>query len=306
MSTRSVVVVGSCNVDLVATAPRHPQPGETILGDTLRTFPGGKGANQALAAARAGVPVHLIGRVGPDAGAQLLRDSLTADGVDLTWLGTCKHDPTGTALIVVSSAGENTIVVVPGANGLLRDVHVGDAVDAGILGDAGALLVQLEIPMPAVARACRAARDAGVTVICNAAPAAVLPPEVLSDVDVLVVNEHELGIVTGTTGSGVEAGIRAALEVVPAVVLTLGSRGALLATDHERVEVAAHSVDVVDTTAAGDAFCGTFAAAIASGTTVADALRRANAAGAIACTAEGAQPSLPTAAQVDELLTRQG
>lgn len=325
-----VVVVGSLNSDIVVTAPRHPAPGETVLGDGVATFRGGKGANQAVAAARAGAAVRMVGRVGADAAGVTLTDGLRADGIDVTQVGVCKHDPSGTALIVVASnGGENSIVVVPGANAKLRPVHVDDASAAGVFrsdGGTGVLLTQLEIPLETVARALELGRAEGLTTILNAAPANAAVRTLLAAVDVLVVNEHELALAAGnrladddadgrgdddtesrgdddTDGHGdLDAGVATILAIVPAVIVTLGSQGVLVADRHGVERIAAHQVEVLDTTGAGDAFCGVLAASLAAGLDLRQAAIRANAAGALATTKAGAQPSAPTAAAVDALL----
>lgn len=311
-----MVVVGSLNSDIVVTASRHPAPGETILGDDVRTFGGGKGANQAVAAARAGADVRMVGRVGADAAGVTLTAGLRADGIDVTQVGVCRHDPSGTALIVVASnGGENSIVVVPGANARLRPIHVDDALGAGVFrsdGGTGVLLTQLEIPLDTVARALELARAEGLITILNAAPATSAVRPLLAMVDVLVVNEHELALAAdngadngggdGDYDGDLDAGVTAILAIVPAVIVTLGSQGALVADRHGVERIAAHQVEVLDTTGAGDAFCGVLAASLAAGLDLRQAAIRANAAGALATTTAGAQPSAPTAAAVDALL----
>lgn len=296
-----VTVVGSLNSDIVVTAARHPAPGETVLGEDVATFSGGKGANQAVAAARVGADVRMIGRVGADAAGVALTDGLRADGIDVRQVGVCKHDPTGTALIVVTTAGENTIVVVPGANAKLRPVHVDDAAQAGVFAGNGVVLAQLEIPLDTVAHALRVARAAGHRTVLNAAPATAEVRALLPLVDVLVVNEHELAFAAGV--DDLDAAVATILATVPAVIVTLGSQGALVADATGVERIAPHAVHVVDTTGAGDAFCGVLAASLAAGLSLKDAAVRANAAGALATTKAGAQPSAPTAAAIDELLT---
>ena len=296
-----VVIVGSLNSDIVVTAHRHPSPGETILGETVTTFAGGKGANQAVAAARAGGTVTMVGRVGADAAGTALTDGLQADGIDVGNVGICHDDPTGTALIVVAmDSGENTIVVVPGANAKLRPVHVSDAFAGQESKAGGVLLAQLEIPLPSVIRALEVAKDRGMTTILNAAPATPGLGPLLRFVDLLVVNEHELGVVAGV--EGLDAGVATMLDTVPAVIVTLGSLGALVADRDGADRIAAHIVEPVDTTGAGDAFCGVLAASLAAGLDLRAAARRANAAGALATTVAGAQPSAPTAEAIDKLL----
>ena len=289
-----VVVVGSANVDLVVSVPRHPAPGETVLGGDLRRSPGGKGANQAVAAGRAGARTALLGALGPDDGADLLLGSLHAAGVD-TGLVARTAAPTGTAFISVSTDGENTIVVAPGAN-------AGVALDADALArvaTADVLLAQLEVPLEPVLAAARA-RRAGARFVLNAAPSRPLPDELTDAVDVLVVNEHEALDLAG--GPDVGSAVTALLARVPAVVVTLGARGCLVAErGTAAVEVPAPRVAPVDTTGAGDTFCGVLAAALADGRSLVAAARHASAAAALAVTRPGAQDAVPTAAETDAL-----
>ena len=298
--TPTVVVVGSANADLVVNAPRFPKPGETILGTGFAVHRGGKGANQAVAASRAGASVVMIARLGNDPNASMLREGLREDGVIDRFVGNCKHDPSGMALITVDESGENTIVVVPGANALLRPVHVDDAAEAGVFAGAKVVLAQLEVPIETVTRAFTLGRETAALNVLNAAPAQILPDSLLSMVDMLIVNEHELSIVTGFEDR--EAALVKARASVAWVVLTLGSMGARAVGADTDVSVPAHAVDVVDTTGAGDAFCGALCAALASGLIPEAALLEANAAGALATTVAGAQPSLPTASAIAELL----
>ncbi len=297
----TVVVVGSLNADLVVRTPRFPRAGETVMGTGFSMHRGGKGANQAVAAARSCAHVVMIGRLGNDTHATYLREGLRADGVDDRFVGNCKHDPSGVALITVDVAGENTIVVVPGANHLLRPVHVDDAFDAGVFAGPGlVMLAQLEVSAGVVQRAFELGRAKGALNVLNAAPADDVPDALIELVDVLVVNEHELRLVQGT--DDLDAALSAASQRVPWVVLTLGAAGARLVGAAADVHLAAHRVAVVDTTGAGDAFCGAFAAAWSMGSAPLEALQRANAAGALATTVHGAQPSAPTAVAVDALL----
>jgi ribokinase len=282
-----VAVVGSANLDLVASAPALPRPGETVLGRAFRTVPGGKGANQAVAASRAGADCAFIGAVGDDPFGGQLRAHLTESGVDTTGLRTVAG-PSGVALIAVDDAAENQIVVVPGANASVTGLT---GADRAAVGTAGVLLCQLEIPLPAVVEAVTAAPFA----ILNAAPARALPPELLAGVDLLVVNETE----AATLGGG---GAAELLASVPRVVVTLGARGAEYADrDGARLAVPAPLIEAVDTTAAGDAFCGALAVAWAEGRPVAAVLRWACAAGAACATRPGAGTALPARAEIDAL-----
>ncbi|MDG4827533.1 ribokinase [Asanoa sp. WMMD1127] len=296
MSAR-VVVVGSANLDLVVTAPQLPRPGETVLGENFRTVPGGKGANQAVAAARAGAEVEFVGAVGSDEFAPVLRDSLVAAGVGVRGLRTVAG-PSGVALIAVDRAAENFIVVAAGANGLLTDL---DADDRARVATADVLLLQLEVPMSTVVDAARLARAAGTTVVLNAAPAATLPDELLDLVDVLVVNEHEAAVVAGADGG---EPLDALLKLVPRVVLTFGADGAAYADrDGARLSVPAPRIEAVDTTAAGDAFTGALAVGWAQrgGTDIEASLRWACAAGAACAQRPGASSALPDRATIDAL-----
>lgn len=284
--TARVAVVGSANLDLVATAPVLPRPGETVLGHGFRTVPGGKGANQAVAAARAGAGCAFIGAVGDDPFAEQLRAHLAGSGVDIAGLRTVPG-PSGVALIAVDDAAENLIVVAPGANASVTGLTGRDRAAAAA---ADVVLCQLEIPLPAVSEAMTAAPFA----ILNAAPAQALPAELLAAVDLLVVNESEAATLGGGAGD--------LLASVPRVVVTLGARGAEYADrDGARLTVPAPRIEAVDTTAAGDAFCGALAVAWAEGRPVAAALRWACAAGAACATRPGAGTALPTRAEIDAL-----
>ncbi len=297
----SVVVVGSANVDLVVRAPRHPVPGETLLGSDFVMHPGGKGANQAVAAARAGASVAMIGRLGPDAGADLLRSELTQAGVDVSSIGTCTHDPTGTALITVADSGENTIIVVPGANAKLRPVHVDDANAA--FSNATVVLAQLEIPLEVVVAAFTRGRALGATTILNAAPSRPLGPVLLNLVDILVVNETELLETVGV--SSLDPRDWPTVGSVKTIVVTVGRGGVVFGAPRSAgAAVPGHLIDPVDTTAAGDTFCGYLAAGLAAGLPLEAACIRANAAAAMACLVEGAQPSIPLSAAVDAFLDK--
>ncbi len=291
-----VAVVGSCNVDLVVTCTALPRPGETVMCDSLTTVPGGKGANQAVACARAGARTTLIGAVGAGAQGELVVASLQDAAVDVSRLRTVSR-PTGTALIMVDAAGENLIAVVPGANEALVGLTAGDR--AAIAG-ASVLLLQLEIPLPTAIEAAVAARSSGTTVVLNAAPPRRLPPELLAATDLLVVNEHEAAELCGGKGADPEATARALLARVPAAVITLGAAGALYgARDGEPVRVQAPAVRAVDTTAAGDTFTGVLAVGLAEHRPIPEALRRACAAASIAVERLGASASIPARREID-------
>ena len=302
--TATVTVVGSLNMDLVARAPRIPLPGETIIGGGFRTVPGGKGANQAVAAARLGAQVSIVGRVGRDAFARSLLEAMIAAGVDHAFVGQDPQAATGIALIVVDDSGENSIVVAPGANMCLSPADVAAAERA--IAAADVCLLQLEIPLESVTRAAEVAQAHGVTVILNPAPARLMPAALLSLVDVLVPNESEAALLTGhpvddqATAEAAAGALRA--MGVGTVILTLGELGALLARDGKAEHFPAFAVTPVDTTGAGDAFLGGFAVALAEGRALADAVRWGNAAGGLATTRLGAQPSLPTRAALEHLL----
>ena len=299
-----VTVVGSLNMDLVVRAPRIPRPGETIIGGEFRTVPGGKGANQAVAAARLGAQVAMVGRVGGDAFGGLLLENLAAAGVDHTFVTRDPQAATGVALIEVDDAGQNSIVVVSGANMRLAPADVEAA--AAAIGAADVLLLQLESPLETVTRAAQVAHARGVTVILNPAPARPVPAGLLGLVDVLIPNESETALLTGLPVGDQEEAQAAAAALrrmgVATVILTLGERGALLAYEGGAELFPAFDVTPVDTTAAGDAFVGGLAVALAEGRPLREAVRWGNAAGALATTRLGAQPSLPTRQALDDML----
>jgi len=298
-----IVVVGSLNMDLVVRSPRIPQPGETLLGRGFVTLPGGKGANQAVAAARLGGEVTMIGRLGADGFAASLRESLAADGVDHSRVLATPEVATGVALITVDDNGRNTIVVASGANWLVTPADVEKAEAAIIAADV--LLLQLELPLETVIQAAQIARANQVRVILNPAPARPLPPELLALVDILIPNETETALLTGlpveNDAQAQDAAARLLELGVGAVILTLGSRGALLTTAEDSRLSPAFPVQPVDTTAAGDAFVGGLAVALGEGKSLAEAMVWGNAAGGLATTVLGAQPSLPRRDAVEQL-----
>ena len=287
-----VLVAGSANLDLVVRAPRVPAPGETLLGGDLQTFPGGKGANQAVACARAGgAPTTMLVALGGDAQGARLRDSLCGAGVDLVEKRV--DAASGVAFICIAESGENSIVVAPGANDLLTPD------DLPPLDGVSHLLLQLETPLASVTAWAERARAAGTRVVLNAAPAQALPPRLLAAVDVLVVNEVELAMLAGDV-SDLEAALHRL--PVPCVIATLGGEGCVAREGGSILHQEAFAIDVVDTTAAGDTFCGALVAALARGDTLPRALREASAASALACTVAGAQASIPDRASVLALL----
>lgn len=287
-----VVVLGSLNMDEVVVVPHLPAAGETVVGGSLRTTPGGKGANQAVAAARLGGEVHMVGRVGRDHFGATLRSSLAEEGVGVDAL-LDDAEPSGTALIIVDARGENQIAVAPGANGRIDEADVERALD--LVGEGDVLVAQLEIPLQAVGAAMRGARARGARTVLNAAPAVRLAPELLQALDVLVVNQHEAAVLAG--GAGDEGATLLAMGP-RAVIVTLGGDGSLLRTAAGVRRAPAPRVEVVDTTAAGDAFVGALARWLAAGRALEEALPYANAAGAHAAAHAGAQTSLPGAGDV--------
>lgn len=282
-----VCVVGSANLDLVATTARLPGPGETVLGRDYAEHAGGKGLNQAVAAARSGARVAFVDAVGADEPGARLRAVLAADGIDDAHVSTASA-PTGRAMILVDDSGENSIVVVPGANATVA-LHAP-------LPRARVVLAQLEVPLATVAAALAAGREAGAVTVLNPAPAAELPPDLLATCDVVVPNEHEVALLGGA---------ERLLELgCGAVVVTRGGAGVEVIDATGREHVPAHRVEVVDTTGAGDAFCGSLAARLAAGDRLGVAVRWAAAAGALATTVAGAVPAQPTAAAIRALLAR--
>lgn len=281
-----ILVAGSANLDFVTRLPHLPAPGETVLGQTYRTAPGGKGANQAVACARAGAQTAFLGALGRDPFAEPLLASLQESGVQDR---TIRLDaPTGAAFITVSEDGENSIAVAAGANALLAAEHLPD------LSRVTQLLLQLEVPLSTVQAFAQAAQAADVPVMLNAAPAQPLPATLLRHVDLLLVNEGELEMLVGV-GEPEEQLRRAQATGPGTVVVTLGEQGCLALDGTELIRLSAHRVEVKDTTAAGDTFAGVLAAALAAGQPLRRALEQATVASALACTREGAQPSIPWA-----------
>ncbi len=299
-----VAVVGSLNMDLVIKAPRLPAVGETVLGGAFATFPGGKGANQAVAAARLGAAVAMVGRVGDDAFGRQLREGLAREGIDVSAVRTDTAAATGVALITVDGVGHNTIVVASGANMAVTPADV-DAARA-VIAEGTVLLLQLEVPVEAVRRAAQLAHAAGRLVILDPAPApsAPLPDDLYRLLAVINPNEVEARALTGIA-IATEADARHAAEALlargcQAAVLKLGERGAYMAVGPHREAVPAVRVEPVDTTAAGDAFAAGLGVALAEGKPVQTAVRFAAVVGAFSVTRLGAQPSMPTRAELRE------
>lgn len=301
-----VFVAGSINMDVVATADRHPKVGETVAGRQVLYFPGGKGANQAVAASRLGARTTLIGRLGKDSFGGELKAFLGEQGIDLGYVQETAEAHTGTAIITVAEA-DNTIVVIPGANGLVgaEDVEVVPL----LAGDVA--VSQFEIPLPAIAAFFRRARAAGATTVLNPAPAQAMSRELLALVDILVLNETELGFLTGSelSESDEAARIIAVARQLQAredqaICVTLGKRGVLALAGREEIAVPGRVVKALDTTGAGDCFVGALAAQLADDVPLRAALAFANAAASISVQRMGAGPSMPTAAEVAAVLPR--
>ncbi|WP_027284570.1 PfkB family carbohydrate kinase [Rubritepida flocculans] len=290
----SVIVFGAAIADRIFRVPRLPAPGETALGEAGPPLPGGKGLNQAIAAARDGVSVRFAGCVGADAEGALLRAALREAGVETGWLAEAPG-PSGLAAVVVDAAGRNQIAVSAGANRAARAAQV-EAIPPG-----ATLLMQMEVPPEENAALIARGRAAGARLLLNLAPAASFPREALAALDLLIVNEQEAAWLAAALGCAVEAeALHAALGC--GVAVTRGERGAEAAARGERVTLSAFAVPVADTVGAGDAWCGVLAAALDRGAPLPAAMRRANAAAALACTRPGAAPAMPRAAEIEALL----
>jgi ribokinase len=300
-----IFVAGSINMDVVATADRHPRIGETVSGNAVLYFPGGKGANQAVAAAKLGALTTLIGRIGKDGFGDQLRTFLAAQGVDLSFLRETPEVHTGTAIITVADA-ENTIVVIPGANGLVSAADV--AAPALARGDIA--VSQFEIPLPAISAFFAQARAAGATTILNPAPAIEFSRELLDLVDILILNETELGLLAKTELRDTDDPARI-IDAVRSLrtgndritCVTLGKRGVLALVRGEPLIIDGRAVKAVDTTGAGDCFVGAVAAQLAERKSIRDALDYANIAASICVQRMGAAPSMPTVAEVEAVLS---
>jgi ribokinase len=301
-----IVVVGSLNADFVINVSRFPVAGETLIGRSFQVFPGGKGANQAYAAARLGGRVSMIGQVGNDAQASWLKTHLAGAGVDVTHVQQDRAVASGIATITIDAGGQNQIIIVPGSNGSFRPEKLGPAEES--IRSAGIVLLQLEIPLETVSAAARIAKAAGAVVLLDPAPACALPDALLACADYLTPNETELAILTDTSPRDLDR--RDALELARRlqqrgarkVLLKLGAQGALLLSGDREYFWPVLPVKAIDTTAAGDAFNGAFAYALAAGENELEAGRFATAAAACSVTKAGAQPSMPTAEDVRTLL----
>ena len=288
-----ILVAGSANVDFVVRANHIPRPGETVLGQSFQTFAGGKGANQAVACCKAGgASTQLLAALGADAHASVIEASVKAAAVELRPVRV-SNQPTGAAFICVSDDGENAITVAPGANAYLLPHHLPD------LKEISHLLLQLETPLDTIIAFAQAAKKQGVQVVLNAAPAQAMPAEILPLIDILIVNEGELMALADETRS-----VEWALEKLPcqSVVVTLGAKGCLARHKGTVYQQAAFPIQAIDTTAAGDTFCGVLVAQLSQGTDWPAALRVANAASALTCLTLGAQSSIPTAPEVAQFL----
>src|SRR5216684_2215714 len=299
-----VFVAGSINMDVVATAERHPRIGETVAGNAVLYFPGGKGANQAVAAAKLGAPTTLIGRLGNDAFGDQLKAFLAAQGINLSFVQETAGAHTGTAIITIANA-DNTIVVIPGANALVNAADV----ETPALAKGDIAVGQFEIPLAAISAFFNRAHAAGATTILNPAPAIEAERELLDLVDILILNESELGLLAKTElrdtddhARFIEAIRSLQTSTDKIICVTLGKRGALALVDGHPLIMPGHTVEAVDTTGAGDCFVGAVAAQLAGRKSIRDALAYANSAASICVQRMGAAPSMPTAAEVEAVI----
>tara|TARA_Y100001947_G_scaffold156763_1_gene165476 strand:+ start:218 stop:1135 length:918 start_codon:yes stop_codon:yes gene_type:complete len=299
-----VTVVGSFMFDLVARAPRRPKTGETLIGDSFGMFIGGKGANQAIAASRLNALVCMVGRLGDDLFGNQFLDKFSDEKINTDFVIQDKNNGTGVGMPLIDASGDNSIVIIPRANTALSAKNINQGYEA--IANSDILLLQLEVPIEASQRAAEIAKENSTIVILNPAPAREIPDTLLDLVDILTPNESETEILSGisaTTEKEAKEAARILMDKgVETVILTLGSRGSLLLTATVESFFPANQVDVVDTTAAGDAFCGALAASLANGSTIEEAVKTGNAAGALAVTKLGAEPSLPKKADLDRFL----
>ena len=300
-----IVVVGSLNMDLVVRMPQIPRPGETLLGGEFKTFPGGKGANQAVAAARLGANVTMIGCVGADAFGQEMRNTMIAEEIDTTYVLVHPETSTGVALIQVDKKGQNSIAVASGANFQLTAADVEKAMQS--IGKFDVLVMPLETPLETIYTAAKIASHLGAKVLLNPAPAQVLDPDLLELVDVLLPNEHEVALMAGLppleSAADAKIGAEKLLSLgVKKLLVTMGGQGAVLFDGKTETQISAYQVQAVDTTAAGDCFVGALAVGLCEGRSIADSADFASAAAAISVTREGAQPSLPRREEVIQFM----
>jgi len=301
-----IIVVGSLNMDLVVRMPKIPRPGETLLGGVFKTFPGGKGANQAVAAARLGVHVTMIGCIGNDSFGQEMRATLAKEGIDTTHILVHPDEATGVALIQVDAQGQNSIAVASGANFRLTSTNVEKAMQ--IIGEFNALVMPLETPLETIYTATDIAARKGAKVILNPAPAQILEKDLLQLVDVLLPNEYEIAFMTGMqlqSASDINYAAEKLLSLGPRnLIVTMGSQGAILFNEKKGrpTIIPAWQVQAVDSTAAGDCFVGALAVGLCEGKSITAAAKFASAAAAISVTRIGAQPSLPYREEVDQFM----
>ena len=294
MTRFDVCVVGSFMMDLVVTAPRRPGPGETIIGHGMEQLLGGKGFNQAIAAARSGARVAMVGGVGDDDFGAAFLAALDREGIDASGVRVIAGVGTGVAVPLVEDSGENSIVIIPRANHEMTAADVAAA--SKVIEDSAVVLVQWELPVDAVVEAARIGRAASAVVVLNPAPAVLDIASFTGLVDIVVPNEHEL-VAMDTDAPGLRARTGAS-----SVVVTLGQAGVVVDDDSGAAELAAHTVDCIDTVGAGDAFCGALAARLAAGDSLVDAARYGNAAGALAVTVRGAEPAMPMRVDIERML----
>ena len=299
-----VTVVGSFMYDLVATVPRRPKTGETLVGNTFGMFLGGKGANQAIAASRAGSKVTMVGRLGNDFFGKQFLEKFSREGINTDFVTQDDENGTGVAMPLIDASGDNSIVIIPQANMALTVENINQA--QSTIADADVLVMQCEVPMDANQRAAEIAKQNDTLVILNPAPAQLIPDQILKLVDIIIPNETETETLTGlptkTESDVLIAGRNLLSKGVETVILTLGDRGSLLLNEDGEKLIPAFDVSVVDTTAAGDSFCGVLAASLANGISINLSVEIANAAGALAVTKLGAEPSLPQRDAIDDLL----
>ncbi len=291
--------------DLVAKAPRRPKTGETLIGNSFGMFFGGKGANQAIAASRLAASVTMVGRLGTDLFGNQFLEKFASEGINTEFVIQDKENGTGVGMPLIDATGDNSIVIIPQANMALTVENINQAHDA--IAEADILLLQLEVPIESSLRSAEIAKENDTLVILNPAPAQEITDTLLRLVDILTPNESETEILSGmptdTNEQAIEAAHKLMSKGIKTVILTLGSRGSLLLNENVEILIPAFSVDVVDTTAAGDAFCGALAASLSQGKSIEESVKIANAAGALAVTQLGAEPSLPKKEALDNLLS---